>query len=222
MVKAVIFDLDETLLNRAIAVEQMFFMILEKCYEDVKNSLKNEMLKKFKEYDKESYGDNDKTKVFESFFNEFPPKYILPRNESQDFWNNNFPHCFTINQDIINLINTIKGQVKVAIITNGSTLRQKAKISNTNLNSCFDTVIISEEVGFSKPDKRIFDLALNKLKVQPEDALFVGDDLEKDICGCQNANINGVWFNPRGTKNPTEIKPYAEINSLNSLVNYIA
>lgn len=222
MVKAVIFDLDETLLNRAMAVEQMFFKIVEKCYEDVENSVKNEMLKKFVEYDKESYGDNDKTKVFDSFFNAFPPKYILPRNKSQDFWNINFPHCFTINQDTINLINTIKGQVKVAIITNGSTLRQKAKISNTNLDSCFDTVIISEEVGFSKPDKRIFELALNKLKVQPKDALFVGDDIEKDIGGCQNANINGVWFNPRGIKNHTEIKPYAEINSLDRLVNYIA
>lgn len=56
-----------------------------------------------------------------------------------------------------------------AIVTNGSTLRQKAKISSTNLNNCFDTVIISEEVGYRKPDKRIFELALNKLKVQPED-----------------------------------------------------
>ena len=47
------------------------------------------------------------------------------------------------------------------------------KIINTNLNNYFDTIIISEEVGFSKPDKRIFELALNKLNVQPEDVLFI-------------------------------------------------
>lgn len=111
-------------------------------------------------------------------------------------------------------------QVKVAIITNGSTQRQKAKIINTNLNSCFDIIIISEEVGFSKPDKRIFELALNKLNVQPEAALFVGDDIEKDIGGCQNANIKGIWFNPHMIKNNTEIKPYAEINSFNRLLSY--
>lgn len=222
MVKAVIFDLDETLLNRAIAVEQMFFMILEKCYDGVENLAKNEMLRKFKEYDKDSYGDNDKRKVFDSFFSEFPPKYILQRNESQNFWNNNFPQCFTINQDTINLVNTIKDQVKVAIITNGSTQRQKAKISNTNLDSCFDIVIISEEVGYRKPDKEIFELALNKLEVQPQDVLFVGDDIERDIGGCQNANINGIWLNPHGIKNDTEIKPYAEIDSLDRLINYIA
>ncbi len=220
MIKAAIFDLDETLLNRDKAIEQMFLMILDKCYEDVKHSVKDEMLKKFKEYDKESYGYNDKTKVFESFFDEFPPKYRLPRNDIQDFWNINFPHCFTINPNTINIVNTLKMQVKVAIITNGSTQRQKAKIINTNLNSCFEIIIISEEVGFSKPDKRIFELALNKLNVKPEDALFVGDDIEKDIGGCQNANIKGIWFNPHMNKNDTDIKPYAEVNSFDGLLSY--
>jgi putative hydrolase of the HAD superfamily len=179
--QAMLFDLDDTLLNRDKAVDKMFLMILEKCYVDIKHSAKNEMLQKFKEYDNRGYGNSDKIKVLESFFDEFPPRNRLPRNDIQDFWNNNFPHCFSINQNTINIINTLKRHVKVAIITNGSTQRQKAKIVNTNLNSCFDIVIISEKVGFSKPDKRIFELALNKLNVQPEEALFVGDDIEKDI-----------------------------------------
>lgn len=213
-----LFDLDDTLLNRDKAVDNMFLMILEKCYKDVKHSVKNEMLQKFKEYDKKSYG--DKTTVLELFFDEFPPKYRLPRHYIQDFWNNNFPHCFSINQNTINIVNTLKMHVKVAIITNGLTQRQKAKIMNSNLDSCFDIIIISEEVGFSKPDKRIFELALNKLNVQPEDVLFVGDDIEKDIGGCQNANIKGIWFNPHMIENDTEIKPYAEIHSFDRLLGY--
>lgn len=159
-------------------------------------------------------------KVLESLFDEFPPKYRLPRNYIQGFWNNNFPKCFSINQKTINIINTIKSHIKVGIITNGSTQRQKAKIINTNLNRYFDTIIISEEAGFSKPDKRIFELALNKLNVQSEDVLFVGDDLEKDIAGCQNANIKGIWFNPNMIKNNTETKPYAEITSFDNLLSY--
>ncbi|MGE7881784.1 HAD family hydrolase [Bacillus sp. NPDC094077] len=216
-----LFDLDDTLLDRDMAVDKLFSIILEKFYGDVKQHLvKNEMLQKFKKYDKKSYGHNDKVKVLESFFDEFPPKYRLPRNYIQDFWNNNFPYCFSINQNTINILNTLKMHVKVAIITNGSTERQKAKIINTNLNSCFDTIIISEEVGCSKPDKRIFELALNKLNVQPEDTLFVGDDLEKDIGGCHNANIKGIWFNPNMIKNNTDKKPYAEITSFDSLLSY--
>lgn len=218
--KAILFDLDDTLVNRDEAVEKLFLIILEKCYDGPKHATKNEMLKKIKEYDKRSYGNSDKIKVLKSFFDEFPPKYRLPSNYLQNFWNHNFPHCFSINANILNIINTLKIHVKVAIITNGSTQRQKAKIMNTNLNNCFDIIIISEEVGFSKPDKRIFELALNKLKVQPEAALFFGDDIEKDISGCQNANIKGIWFNPHMIKNDTEIKPYAEINTLDRLLSY--
>ncbi|WP_142385063.1 HAD family hydrolase [Cytobacillus massiliigabonensis] len=217
-----LFDLDDTLLNRDKAVDNLFLLLLEKCYEDVNHSVKNEMLQKFKEYDNKSYGNSDKSKVIESFFDKFPPKYRLPRNDIQAFWNNHFPQCFSINQHTINIVNTIKMQVKVGIITNGSTQRQKAKIIHTHLNSCFDLIIISEEAGFSKPDKRIFELALNKLNVQPEDTLFVGDDLEKDIGGCQNANIKGIWFNPHRIQNHTEIKPYAEIHSLDRLSSYFS
>lgn len=216
-----LFDLDDTLLNRDNAVDKMFLMILEKCYKDVKLSAKSDMLKKFKEFDKRGYGYSDKTKVLEPFFDEFPPKYRLPCNDIQDFWNNHFPHCFSINQNTLNIVKAIKMQMKVGIITNGSTQRQKAKILKTDLNDCFDIIIISEEVGFSKPDKRIFELALNKMNVQPEAALFVGDDIKRDIGGCQNANIKGIWFNPHKNKNETEIKPYAEIDSFDSLLSYI-
>lgn len=179
------------------------------------------MLQTFKEYDKREYGISDKTIVLESLFDEFAPKYRLPHNYIQDFWNENFPKCFSIDQNTIHFLNQIKKQFKVGIITNGSTQRQKAKIFNTNLNRYFETIIISEEVGFSKPDKRIFELALNKLNAQPENTLFVGDDLEKDIAGPQNVNIKGVWFNPQKIKNTTQIQPYAEINTLDSLLSYV-
>ncbi|ETT83581.1 HAD family hydrolase [Bacillus mycoides] len=216
-----LFDLDDTLLDRDKAVDKLFSIILEEFYGGVEqHAVKNEMLQKFKGYDKKSYGHSDKVKVLESFFDEFPPKYRLPRNCIQDFWNNNFPKCFSINQKTINIINTIKSHIKVGIITNGSTQRQKEKIINTNLNRYFDTIIISEEAGFSKPDKLIFELALNKLNVQSEDVLFVGDDLEKDIAGCQNANIKGIWFNPNMIKNNTDTKPYAEITSFDNLLSY--
>ncbi|MBE7150375.1 HAD-IA family hydrolase [Bacillus mycoides] len=215
-----LFDLDDTLLDRDKAVDNLFLLVLEKCYEDVSDTVKNNMLQKFKEYDKREYGISDKTIVLESLFDEFAPKYRLPRNYIQDFWNENLPKCFSNDQNTILFLNHIKRHFKVGIITNGSTQRQKAKIMNTGLNEYFDTIIISEEVGFSKPDKRIFELALNKLNVQSEDVLFVGDDLEKDIAGCQNANIKGIWFNPNVIKNNTDTKPYAEITSFDNLLSY--
>lgn len=204
-----------------MAVDKLFLMLVEKCYIDVDHSIKNDMRQKFKEYDKDDFGKNDKTKVLASLFDEFPPKYKIPRHAIQDFWNHHFPQCFSISQDTITIINSIKKQVKVGIITNGSVKRQKAKIFHTNLDHCFDTIIISDEVGWRKPDKRIFEFALNRLHVNPEDTLFVGDDLEKDIGGCQQANIKGIWFNPSKSKNDTDIQPYAEIHSFERLLSYL-
>ena len=83
--KAMLFDLDDTLLNRDKAVDALFLFVLEKCYEDVSGTVKNNMLQKFKEYDKREYGMSDKTIVLESLFDEFPPKYRLPRNYIEDF-----------------------------------------------------------------------------------------------------------------------------------------
>ncbi|VDN49122.1 2-haloalkanoic acid dehalogenase [Petrocella atlantisensis] len=217
--QTMLFDLDDTLLDRDKAVDRMFSIILENCYGEVRESAKSDMLQKFKEYDNGG-GYSNKVEIFESFFNVFPPKYRLQGNNIMDFWNNNFPSCFSLKQNTINIVNSIKVHVKVGIITNGITQRQKEKIVNTNLDRCFDIIIISDEVGYSKPDKRIFKLALNKLDVQPETALFVGDNIEKDIGGCQNANINGIWFNPRKVINDTMIKPYAEISSLEELLVY--
>lgn len=219
--KAILFDLDDTLLNRDRAVIEMFLIILKKCYGNVDDKIKKQMLQSFIGYDKAAYGCNDKTKVFDSLFDEFPPKYRIPSQDIQDFWNNHFPYCFSIHENTISLINTIKKYVKVAIVTNGSTERQKAKIVNTGLNNYFDIIIISEEVGLSKPDKRIIELALRELNVKSEEALLVGDDLVKDISGCQNANVRGIWYNPHNKKNETDIMPYAEIRSLDEILSYI-
>ncbi|MDJ0332870.1 HAD family hydrolase [Planococcus sp. S3-L1] len=216
-----IFDLDDTLLDRNQAVNNLFSILIEDFYENVKEINKKEMLKKFKEYDKRNYGNGDKTRVLEPFFDEFPTESRLHRNDMLDFWNTNFPNCFSANQNTIDIVNTIKKQVKIAIITNGATKRQKAKMSKSKLDRCFDKVIISEEVGFSKPDEQIFEMALKNLNVKPEEALFVGDDLVKDIGGCQNVNIKGIWFNPQSIKNNTAIKPYGEINSLDRLLSYL-
>ncbi len=219
--KAMLFDLDNTLLNRDEAVDRLFFKLVKLCYGDVDHTIKNEMRQKFREYDGKYFGQSDKTDVVASFFDEFPPQNGMPKQAIQDFWNHHFPQCFAVHQDTITIIHRIKQQVKVGIITNGSLERQKAKIAYTNLDRCFDMVIISEEVGWSKPDKRIFEMALKRLDVNPEETLFVGDDLEKDIGGCQQANIKGVWFNPSMRKNDTTFKPFAEIHSLESLVSYV-
>lgn len=219
--KAVIFDLDDTLVDRNTAINNLFYIILEKYYKNVDTVKEDEMLNKFKLYDKDNYGDGNKVKVLKPFFKDFPAETNMPEELMIGFWSENLPKCFTPNKYILNLLDEINKKMKLAIITNGITQRQKEKIRNSGLNNCIETILISEEVGYRKPDKIIFDIAVDILDVRAEEVLFTGDNLELDIRGSQNAGMIAVWFNPLRENNKTDIQPDYEIDSLESILELI-
>ena len=83
--------------------------------------------------------------------------------------------------------------VRLALVTNGSAADQRAKIGRHAVDRRFDAVLVEGEVGFGKPDPRIFRLALERLDVTAGEAWMVGDDLPWDIAGAQAVGIHGVW-----------------------------
>ena len=82
-------------------------------------------------------------------------------------------------------------QGAVGVITNGTSETQRAKLDRTRISGCFTLVLISCEVGVAKPDRRIFDLAVNELG---PDRLYVGDSFESDVLGALSAGIAPVWL----------------------------
>jgi putative hydrolase of the HAD superfamily len=101
------------------------------------------------------------------------------------------------------------------IITNGFKETQHIKISSSNLDRYFRTIINSEICGFSKPDKKIFDYARKLSKADCRECIMVGDDLFTDIGGARNAGIDSIFFNPRKLKH--EEKVTFEISCLSEL-----
>lgn len=77
----------------------------------------------------------------------------------------------------VSLLDSLKGKVKLGIITNGFTALQQIRLERTGLRDHFDALVISEEVGVPKPDPRIFDYALAQAGNPDRDrVLMVGDD----------------------------------------------
>ena len=219
--KAVIFDLDDTLINRKQAVNNLFDIILNRFYEDDKLQNYDQMIKKFKEYDFEHTGDPDKTKVLKPFFKIYPPDTILKENQMITFWNDTLPSAFAPDSNVLNLLSIISNNYKIAIITNGTTYRQKVKIKNSNLGFFMDEIIMSEEVGISKPDPNVFNLALDRLDVSANETIFIGDNLELDIKGSRNAGLTDVWFNPYHSRNKKDVVPSYEIDNLEGLLKIL-
>ncbi|KAA1049803.1 pyrimidine 5'-nucleotidase [Pseudocitrobacter sp. 73] len=116
------------------------------------------------------------------------------------------------------LINALKGKVKMGIITNGFTSLQQIRLERTGFRNHFDLLIISEEVGVAKPDRRIFDHARELAgKPDPSRILMVGDTAASDILGGMNAGWSTCWLNAHQQPLPEGIKPDYTVSSLSEL-----
>jgi epoxide hydrolase-like predicted phosphatase len=97
-----------------------------------------------------------------------------------------------IDLDLVNFIRSLRGKFHTGLISNAwSGLR--SVLEKEKLIDVFDTVIISAEVGMTKPELGIFRLALEQAKVKAEEAVFV-DDVQVNIDGCQEVGMKGVLF----------------------------
>jgi 5'-nucleotidase len=118
----------------------------------------------------------------------------------------------------VNLLDSLRGRVKLGIITNGFTQLQRVRLAATGLHKHFDVLVISEEVGVAKPDARIFDHALSLMGTPArERVLMVGDTLESDILGGLNAGMKTCWVNSVGKPTRDDIQPHHEVTSLTEL-----
>jgi putative hydrolase of the HAD superfamily len=110
--------------------------------------------------------------------------------------------------------------VKMALITNGSSEKQRAKIIRFGLSSFFEFCFIEEEVGFGKPDIRIFETALAKMGLKADEAWMVGDNLVWDVEAPQKVGIFAVWNDYRKKELPKDstILPDMIIHSIAELL----
>jgi 5'-nucleotidase len=124
--------------------------------------------------------------------------------------------CTTLD-GAVELLNSLRGNYKLGIITNGFTELQRVRLESTGLKDHFDLLVVSEEVNYAKPHRGIFDHALNLMgNPARERVLMVGDTLESDIQGGINAGMDTCWLN---TKNIVagSIKPTHQVTSLAEL-----
>jgi FMN phosphatase YigB (HAD superfamily) len=80
-----------------------------------------------------------------------------------------------------------------------------------------DAHFFSSQVGYRKPHPQIFQLALEKLKVDPSDAVFVGDRLEEDVGGAQNVGMKGILKYHQGRDYTPPITPDGQVMELEDL-----
>ncbi len=112
----------------------------------------------------------------------------------------------------------LKNRYEICILSNGFGDIQYRKLSDTGLGKYVDEVVLSSDLGINKPDKRIFDFALQKMKVEKSECIMIGDSWCSDICGASNADIKSIWYNPKSYELPDDSQIQLPIAVIEDLV----
>lgn len=115
----------------------------------------------------------------------------------------------------IDLLEALRPYYRLYAVTNGSTENQKGRLQGSGVGAYFDKVFISQAVGHDKPSEAYFDHCFSHIPdFRKEETVIVGDSLSSDIAGGRNAGIATVWFSPNGQESDL---PDATIRSLEEL-----
>ena len=129
--------------------------------------------------------------------------------------------------DAIPTLKTLQGHgYRLGLISNTSDDKNVQQlVDRWELRPFFETIVTSAGCGFRKPDKRIFQLALDHFRVPPEQVAMVGDSLEADILGANQMGIYSIWITRRvclPEEGELTIQPHAVIPTLDLIPGLLA
>lgn len=119
----------------------------------------------------------------------------------------------------LSLLNFFKDKIPMGILTNGLKEAQRPRLLKTGISHFFDHIIVSDEIGISKPNQEIFELAKQKLgNIPSENILLVGDNPFSDIEGAQKFGFKTIWFNSKQIEIPQQIQPTMTVSKLEDII----
>jgi putative hydrolase of the HAD superfamily len=117
------------------------------------------------------------------------------------------------------VVEKLASRYHLGVVSNGLPDVQYRKLETLGIRHLFECVVLSGELGVWKPDPRIFWRAMTLLKQRPGECLYVGDSYRADVVGAKRAGMCVCWFNPHGAPRPAqaEVGPDFEIHALAEL-----
>ncbi len=220
MIKAIIFDIDDTLINHTLAIKQgckdfydkfiaekgITLSEFQEIWKEEHDKYVEQYLKKDVTFQEQRilrlkgvfsrFGENISSAEAKEYFN-----YYLTAYE------NNWSLFSDVCLDLLN-------KYLLGIISDGDSGQQRQKLKDKSIIDYFDTVVISGDLGISKPDKRIFKKCLNDLDINSYEALYIGDNYKKDFIGAINSGLYAGLIDRNTDKKIEYVENGFIINSL--------
>ena len=143
--------------------------------------------------------------------------------EATDLYSQERRAGYCLFPDAKEVLHALHQRFILGVISNGPRDTQRQKLDVTGLGAYLDVVVISGELGVGKPDSGIFLEALESAQVTPGEALYVGDSLASDVAGAKGVGMYAAWLNRKKVARPQNTpSPDLEIGTLQDLIPLLA
>ena len=194
-INVVIFDFDNTLIDRQKAAISLMKEIVDQDFpiERFSDEFRHDIFKHLFIWDRE--GHEPKINTFRKYI-----EYGQIVGRTWEYYDKIWTDCLwkhtVIFDDTIKVLSYLSEKYRLALLTNGSVYSQENKLKVVKLNSWFEQIVITGTYNIHKPERRIFDIMCDKLKVNPGNCVYIGDSLANDVNGSLNAGMKSIWMYP--------------------------
>ena len=226
-IKHIFFDLDRTLWDFEKNSENTLLQLIETYGLEAKCGVEAPIIiDTYKKVNKElwsQYGKNQITKEqlrssrFTKTLSTFNYHFLGFGNQLEKEYIERSPYQTHVIPGAFEILDFLKPKYSLHVMTNGFSEVQHIKLKQSKLNTYFDEIIISENVGYQKPDKKIFEHAQNSIKALASTCLMIGDDHQGDVQGALDAGWSAIHFNSHGEpgfSDHIQIKTLSELRSM--------
>ena len=232
--KAVLLDLDRTILTSTAAHEETCRKVCEQFASQIQGTDIDRLVRTVREISDWYWNDPDLNKqgrlnmpaarryIYSITFDELGIDAALVAHKLADSYGAEREKAIALYPQAIETLKHFRNcGYRLALLTNGSSGTQRSKIERFNLAPHFDCILIEGECGVGKPDERIFLHALEQLNATAQEAWMIGDDLERDIAGAQKLGIFTIWvdWEGKGLPSSTPAQPDRIIRTIAELLS---
>jgi putative hydrolase of the HAD superfamily len=214
MIRAILFDLDDTLADRRRAFRRYCLDCCRRYAPAGSLGQWCNLVRQMVARDENGYAPRER------YCEWLASQFSHAELSADHLWNDHrerFSEFFSPIPAVRALIDRLAARYRLAVVTNGSSASQRAKLQRTELADRIPHIFISGELGVAKPQPEIFESALAACECSADEALFVGDHPENDIAGAMQLGMRSCWVAGRRTYPPGLPTPTWTVNRVTEL-----
>jgi len=127
---------------------------------------------------------------------------------------------FDVFTGLYDVLATLMETTGVAIISDAQWIFAQPEMEMLGLTRFIRFSILSSRVGFKKPDTRLFEMAMKKLSVRPDESVYIGDNPSKDLVGAKKSGMKFILFRPEN-KSCNDFRPDGHFNDYSELIGIL-